>query len=219
MNHAESSDLALIETRSEGFIRTVLDHLPMGLAVNSVQPCVSFRYMNESFPRLYRTTRERLTTPDAFWEAVYEDPAFRAVIRQRILEDCATGDPARMVWRDVPLTRRGEPTTYITARNLPVPGRPLIISMVWDVTESKRAEARLREQLDELQRWHQATLGREVRILDLKRQVNELLAQLGEPLRYASALLSTVGTDRAGHGRFDGPGLAADELEVAGTGI
>lgn len=188
--------LTSLETlrESEAFIRTVLDNLPVGLAVNAVHPQVSFRYMNESFPRLYRTTREQLATPDAFWEAAYEDPEFRAAIRQRILEDCASGDPARMVWRDVPLTRQGQPTTYITARNIPVPGKPLIISMVWDVTEARQAEARLREQLEELRRWHQATLDREGRILELKREVNELLARLGEPPRYLSALTTTPAT-------------------------
>ena len=56
-----------------------------------------------------------------------------------------------------------------------------------DITERKRAEAQLNEQLDELRRWHKATLGRETRILDLKREVNELLAQVGKPPRYPSA--------------------------------
>ncbi|MBE7503946.1 MAG: hypothetical protein HS113_27410 [Verrucomicrobiales bacterium] len=185
----QNSETALENLReSEAFIRTVLDNLPVGLAVNALHPRVTFRYMNESFPRLYRTTREQLATPDAFWDAAYEDPEFRAAIRQRVLEDCASGDPARMVWRDVPITRRGQPTTYITARNLPVPGRPLIISMVWDVTEARQAEARLQEQLDELRRWHQATLDREGRILELKREVNELLRQAGQPARYLSVL-------------------------------
>ena len=35
-------------------------------------------------------------------------------------------------------------------------------------------------------RWHSAMLGREVRILQLKREVNEALAQAGRPPRYAS---------------------------------
>ncbi|MBN2003284.1 MAG: hypothetical protein JXA21_08005 [Anaerolineae bacterium] len=41
--------------------------------------------------------------------------------------------------------------------------------------------------IDELQRWHQATLGRETRILDLKHEVNKLLRRLNEPIRYPSA--------------------------------
>ena len=45
-----------------------------------------------------------------------------------------------MKWVDVPITRAGAETTYITARNTPVPGKQLVISTVWDVTERKRAE-------------------------------------------------------------------------------
>ena len=55
-----------------------------------------------------------------------------------------------------------------------------------DITELKLHEARLTEQLDELRRWHEATLGRETRVLELKREVNELLRQAGEAPRYGS---------------------------------
>lgn len=51
----------------------------------------------------------------------------------------------------------------------------------------KRADEEIREQLRELRRWHEATLGREDRILELKREVNALLAQLNLPPRYSSA--------------------------------
>ena len=56
-----------------------------------------------------------------------------------------------------------------------------------DITETKQAEAKLREQLAELQRWHNLTLAREGRILDLKHEVNELLGKIGQTPRYASA--------------------------------
>jgi len=59
---------------------------------------------------------------------------------------------------------------------------------VFDViTARKRAEARIRDQLDELRRWHAATLGREDRIRELKREVNVLCGRVGEAPRYASA--------------------------------
>ena len=127
----------------EDFIRTILDHLPVGIAVNSVDPCVRFEYMNDNFARFYRTTREALANPDAFWEVVYEDPAFREEIKRRVLEDCASGDPERMFWEDVPITRKGEKTAFITARNIPLPEKHLVISTVWDVTERKSLESQL----------------------------------------------------------------------------
>jgi PAS domain S-box-containing protein len=128
---------------SEAFTKAVLDNLPVGIAVNSVEPAVTFSYMNDSFPALYRTTRERLAAPDAFWDAAYQDPEFKQEFRQRVLEDCASGETVRMVWDDIPLVRKGEETTFISARNIPMPGRNLMISMVWDVTARKQAEAAL----------------------------------------------------------------------------
>ncbi len=61
-----------------------------------------------------------------------------------------------------------------------------ILGTFEDITERKRAEEQARRQLDELRRWHEATLGREDRILELKGEVNALCARLGEAPRYAS---------------------------------
>jgi PAS domain S-box-containing protein len=56
-----------------------------------------------------------------------------------------------------------------------------------DITERKKAESQLTEQIAELQRWHNITLCREGRVLELKREVNELLRMANQPLRYPSA--------------------------------
>jgi len=46
----------------------------------------------------------------------------------------------------------------------------------------------LAEQLNELKRWHNVMLDRENRVIELKREVNELLARAGEPPRYPSTV-------------------------------
>ncbi|MBK8321566.1 MAG: PAS domain-containing protein [Betaproteobacteria bacterium] len=62
-----------------------------------------------------------------------------------------------------------------------------LVCFVVDVTARHRADERIREQLEELRRWHAAMLGREGRLLDLKREVNAVMGRLGEPPRYPSA--------------------------------
>jgi PAS domain S-box-containing protein len=130
---------------SEAFTKFVLDNLPVGVAVNSVDAEVKFNYANDSFLKHYRITRAALDNADKFWEAVYESPQFRAEIRKRVLEDCSSGDPARMRWDNIPITRKGEITTYISARNVPIRKNNLMLSIVWDVTDHKLAEETLRQ--------------------------------------------------------------------------
>ena len=62
-----------------------------------------------------------------------------------------------------------------------------------DITERKRAEAVLSKQMEELRRWHDATLHRESRVLELKREVNQILASAGLPPRYPSAETKETG--------------------------
>ncbi len=136
--------------KSESFTRTVMDHLPIGIAVNSVDPDVEFSYMNENFPKIYRTTRKALSKPGAFWDVIYEDPVFREKIKNKVVEDVNSGDPRRMTWEDVPFTRDGEGPFYICALNIPLEDKQAMISTVWDVTERKRTEEALRESKENL---------------------------------------------------------------------
>ena len=139
----------------ESFIKATLDNLPVGVAVNSVDPEVRFAYMNDNFARFYRTTREALDAPNDFWEVVYTDATFREQIKKRVLEDCASNDPERMYWEDIPVSRPGKKPFYITAKNIPLPENNLMVSTVWDVTNRKRAEEeqeKLQKQLAQAQK-------------------------------------------------------------------
>ncbi|MHB9031123.1 MAG: PAS domain S-box protein, partial [Candidatus Latescibacterota bacterium] len=133
---------------SEAFIKAVMDNLPIGIAVNTISPDVNFVYINDNFFNFYRISRDMLNEPDSFWTSVYEDPEFREKMKKRVLDDCASGDPDRMNWEYVPITRSGGEQYFITARNIPIPNKQLMISAVWDVTERKRAE----EMQDKLQK-------------------------------------------------------------------
>ena len=55
-----------------------------------------------------------------------------------------------------------------------------------EISERKRFEAKNQEQLEMLQRWYAVMSHREERVMELKREVNELLREAGQPMRYAS---------------------------------
>jgi PAS domain S-box-containing protein len=75
----------------------------------------------------------------------------------------------------------------IAARLITLQGRTYLLSVFRDITARKLAEDKIREQLDELQRWYKLTLDRETRSLELKHEVNDLLRRLNQPVRYPSA--------------------------------
>ncbi len=60
--------------------------------------------------------------------------------------------------------------------------RQALLSILEDQKES---ENRIQDQLAELRRWQTVTVGREDRVLQLKREVNEVLVRFGEAPRYA----------------------------------
>ncbi len=126
------------------FIQTVMDNLPIGLAVHTIDDGV-FQYMNHRFEQCYGISRELTPDVDAFWVQTFHDPEFRERIRKRVVGDVSSGDPARMRWESVPITGAAGETRYVSAMNIPLAKRDLMILTVWDVTEHRALEDQLRQ--------------------------------------------------------------------------
>ncbi len=60
------------------------------------------------------------------------------------------------------------------------------VSVVQDIDARKQAERAQAAQLAELQRWQAAMMDRELRIVEIKRELNAVLAVAGQPARYPS---------------------------------
>jgi PAS domain S-box-containing protein len=59
-----------------------------------------------------------------------------------------------------------------------------IADIVWDIADRKLAEQELNKNMDEMHRIHRLTVGRELNMIELKKEVNELRRQLGLDERY-----------------------------------
>jgi two-component system CheB/CheR fusion protein len=102
-------------------------------------------------------------------------------------------DAATVLEKLTPIERQvtGAADNYYLARMLPyrtvedkIAG--VVLTFV-DITERHRAQHALRENLDELTRFNTVAVGRESRMIELKKEVNELCARFGEPRRYPLA--------------------------------
>jgi hypothetical protein len=65
--------------------------------------------------------------------------------------------------------------------------------VISDITERKQREsefqrqaAALQKSVEELQRFNRAAVGRELRMIELKKEINALCAAAGQPPRYPS---------------------------------
>lgn len=72
----------------------------------------------------------------------------------------------------------------LSANLLDAGGQELVFVLMRDVTETRAAETQLQETVEHLERFNRLAVGRELRMIKLKEEVNELLDRLGEPPRY-----------------------------------
>jgi PAS domain S-box-containing protein len=168
---------------SQEQLELLIDTLPVLLAYIDAEQ--RYLYVNRLYADWYGLAREEIIgkhVRDVLHETTYQKalPVIETALRgQRITYE---NDAAYDVQGQLHTVR----ATYVPQIDENGQAKAFL-AMVEDITEHKQAEAQLAEQLDELRRWHAATLGREARVLDLKLEVNELLAQAGQPPRYPSA--------------------------------
>jgi PAS domain S-box-containing protein len=142
---------------------------------------------DEQMYRLYGVDRRTFTGAfDAWAKGLHPDDATaaRAQVEHALRGEKEFDSEFRIVWPDGTVRHlKAHARVTRDAR-----GEPLRMTGInYDITERKRAEEAMAAQLDELQRWQGLNLDREERVLELKREVNALLARLNEPARYPSA--------------------------------
>jgi PAS domain S-box-containing protein len=89
------------------------------------------------------------------------------------------------------ITARGEAIRDATGQTTALRGT------VQDITERKVAEIALRNRNEELERFDRAAIGRELQMIELKRQVNELARELGRAPPYDLGFADVPSQDKA----------------------
>jgi two-component system cell cycle sensor histidine kinase/response regulator CckA len=98
-------------------------------------------------------------------------------------------------------------TGLFSAQTILLGDETCVLSSINDISERKRAEEALRQKVeelrarnDELDRFNRAAVGRELRMIELKQDINELCRRAGEPPRHAMDQLQTDSVPGTGPG-------------------
>jgi PAS domain S-box-containing protein len=59
-----------------------------------------------------------------------------------------------------------------------------LVGLATDITNRKQTEEKIKENLDKMQKFHRLAVGRELKMIELKNEINELLADLGREDKY-----------------------------------
>jgi len=126
------------------------------------------------FPRTMEGWREHVHPEDLAWIDRQSIDQLEPGVPHGIEYRMRKKDGTYMTWWDrIILIRDGKT------------GKPLkFIGAATDITERKKAKEALKKQMVHVERLNQLFVGREHRMVELKREVNALLAKLGEPPKY-----------------------------------
>jgi len=170
---------------SEERFRTIFKHAPVGISLTMADD--GSVLVNDEHVRItgvseadsnVRGIFHRVTHPDdEVRQMALVDRFVRGELGHYTIEKRYIHPDGRVQWAELTSRFYTDPAT----------NRRVILTILIDIAARKEAETRLQQQLDELRRWHRATLGREERIIELKREVNELLTRAGQSPRYPSA--------------------------------
>jgi PAS domain S-box-containing protein len=139
--------------------------------------------VNDAFCKIFNLSRDKLIGRTLAKEVPQEERESFLRIDKQVLSDGKENITEEF------LTVRNEKAKTISTRKtrfIDNEGKKYLIGVIRDISERKLSEEKITSQLKELRSWHSAMLGREERILDIKREVNNLLIEAGKPIRYTS---------------------------------
>jgi len=121
------------------YIDATINNLPIGVSTHRISEGKT-TLTNPKFEEIYGWPKGSFDSVDDFFEHVYPDEEYRKHIKERVLQDMASGDPERMQWKGIEITTQSGEKRTINAKNIPLFEQDLMISTVVDVTAEKESE-------------------------------------------------------------------------------
>lgn len=182
---------------SEERFRNAFEEAPMGIAMAGITDN-RFIHVNHSLCEILGYTKEELL------QLTFEDityPEDRATDSETV-KSLIEGEIHKHVTEKRYLRKNGEiiwGLRALTKISSSGDNPDYTLAMIKDITDRKVAEEQITQQLNELNRWYEAMINRENRVIELKQEVNELLIQHGEALRYISNVQDNPDSEKTGY--------------------
>ncbi|MDP8207187.1 MAG: PAS domain S-box protein [Candidatus Electryonea clarkiae] len=156
---------------SRAQLQQILDTSPVGVAFSTKE---IIHFANPKFIQMF-DAKAGEPSPQ-----LYANPEDRdKIINKLQAEESVVNYELKMRSKDGNLI-----DTLVTYLQINYHGEDGILGWLLDITDRKKAEDKLTQKLDELERFNRLVIGREVRMIDLKKEVNELLSKLSQSGKY-----------------------------------
>jgi PAS domain S-box-containing protein len=174
--------------RQKEFLADILEASSQAFAVG--YPDGKMGLMNAAFEDLTGYTAEELRSLD--WAKTLTPPEWSAGENDKLSELNRTGNPVRYNKEYIRKDGRRIPIELLVHVVKDEEGVPLFYySFITDISERKLTEEEIKQQIsrlkvlnDELTRFNKAAVDRELRMIELKKEVNELCGREGAKPRY-----------------------------------
>lgn len=179
LTESKQAEKALRE--SEQKFRQTFDFSPVGSVIVGLDK--KFIKSNKSFANFLHYTQEELVgkTID---EVTYQEDRDIGMNEMKLV---MTGDIEKAIVRKRYITKNGTIVWGETSISLVRDGNgaPLFfLPTIVDITEKKTADDELNKKAEELEHFNKLMLGREYKMVELKREINEMCEKAGLPPRY-----------------------------------
>jgi len=163
----------------EGNLRDLVGNLMDGVAITDED--ANFIFCNRRFSEITGYSRDELLKITG-WDITREED--KAELQQR-MKDRMSGKPIKNIYERIILKKDGtEVFVEVSTATTIWEGKKCPLVIVHDITERKQSEEKMISRNRELETFNKITVGRELKMLELKKEINELFEKSGKKPKY-----------------------------------
>jgi len=136
-----------VEKRTK-FIETILNNLPLGIAVNEINSGKS-TFINKEFREISGWTKEKIPNLREIFKKALNNPEQEKNISNKIKSDIKDKKPENLFWDSIELESKTGDKKYLSTKTIPLYDLDLIILTVQDITERIAADKQIQNSLKE----------------------------------------------------------------------